>query len=476
MVKTVKSNLLIAGTCLLLVLPLDLIADGSYSDAMIKEVPHVRQKQDFCGEACVEMALKKLGHSINQDDVFNISGLDPLLARGCYTADLARAMKQIGFDAGTIWYSFNTTNATVEIEKQWKALHSDLVKGIPSIVCTHYNDQPGTSEHFRLVVGYDAKSDEIIYNEPAVEKGGYLRMKKDHFFKLWPLNSGNSTRQTVIRFRCQPSTITTITRKPGFTPADYAQHIMQLNKKISGKSFAIVIEPPFVVVGDEELETVRLRSEQTVRWAVKMLKQDYFKQDPDRILDIFLFKDKDSYEKNTAEIFNETPTTPFGFFSDEHHALIMNIATGGGTLVHEIVHPYMAANFTNCPSWFNEGLGSLYEQSQLRKGHIAGLVNWRLPGLVKEIKTDSLPSFPELLKTTSTEFYSSNRGNNYAQARYLCYYLQEKDLLVKFYKEFSNNSTKDPSGLETLQKVLGETDMNAFKKKWEKFVLKLMPD
>ena len=40
---------------------------------------------------------------------------------------------------------------------------------------------------------------------------------------------------------------------------------------------------------------------------------------------------------------------------------IMNIATGGGTLVHEIVHPYVEANFPGCPAWFNEGLGSLYE-------------------------------------------------------------------------------------------------------------------
>ena len=46
----------------------------------------------------------------------------------------------------------------------------------------------------------------------------------------------------------------------------------------------------------------------------------------------------------------------------------MNIATGGGTLVHEIVHPFVEANFPGCPTWFNEGLGSLYEQSAERKG------------------------------------------------------------------------------------------------------------
>ena len=32
-------------------------------------------------------------------------------------------------------------------------------------------------------------------------------------------------------------------------------------------------------------------------------------------------------------------------------------------LVHEMVHPFMDADFPACPAWFNEGLASLYEQS-----------------------------------------------------------------------------------------------------------------
>ena len=40
--------------------------------------------------------------------------------------------------------------------------------------------------------------------------------------------------------------------------------------------------------------------------------------------------------------------------------VVLGTSTGGGTLVHEIVHPFMRANFPNCPSWFDEGLASLY--------------------------------------------------------------------------------------------------------------------
>ena len=65
------------------------------------------------------------------------------------------------------------------------------------------------------------------------------------------------------------------------------------------------------------------------------------------------------------------------------------------------------------------------------------------------------------------------KGNNYAQARYLCYYLQEKNLLTKYYQEFTKNIKQDPNGYETLKKILNEKDMADFQKRWEQWVLKL---
>ena len=147
--------------------------------------------------------------------------------------------------------------------------------------------------------------------------------------------------------------------------------------------------------------------------------------------------------------------------------------TGGGTLVHEIVHPFMAANFPGCPAWFNEGLASLYEQSSGKGDRIVGLTNWRLAGLQDAITKGAVPSFKTLLSTTDHEFYHADPGTNYAQARYLCYFLQEKGLLTRYYHAFHANREKDPTGYETLRTVLGETDMDSLKKTWEGFVMEL---
>ncbi|HEV8607260.1 MAG TPA: hypothetical protein VGQ99_18115 [Tepidisphaeraceae bacterium] len=263
-----------------------------------------------------------------------------------------------------------------------------------------------------------------------------------------------------------------VTQAGAFTRAEYDAHIAKLKERVPA-GFSIVIQEPFVVIGDGGAVAVGRYSTGTVKWAVDHLKADFFQKDPEEILDIWLFKDRESYNKYTKEIFNDTPGTPYGYFSHKHKALIMNIATGGGTLVHEIVHPFMYANFPECPPWFNEGLGSLFEQCDERDGHITGATNWRLGGLQKAIKAGSVPSFKALMAMNSSEFYNEDRGTNYAQARYLCYYLQERGLLVGFYKQFLANQKEDPSGFKTLKKVLAEEDMEAFKKKWEGFVMKL---
>lgn len=259
-----------------------------------------------------------------------------------------------------------------------------------------------------------------------------------------------------------------------FTAADYARHIEKLKEKLPA-GFSIVIQEPFVVVGDEALPTVKQRAIGTVKFAVDRLKKQYFAKDPADILTVWLFKDKDSYEKHTRELFKDTPGTPFGYYSPEHKALIMNIATGGGTLVHEIVHPFMHTNFPACPPWFNEGMGSLYEQCGDRNGQITGYTNWRLAGLQKAIDKKQLPSFKELIAMDVAAFYTRDRGTNYAQARYLCYYLQERGLLGKYYQQFVAGQKDDPTGFQTLLAVLGlkEEALPQFQREWEAFVMKL---
>jgi hypothetical protein len=262
----------------------------------------------------------------------------------------------------------------------------------------------------------------------------------------------------------------------GYSPVAISNHLASVKAK-APRGFSVLWEPPFAIAGDAPEVVLRRVVTDTVRWATTRLKAEYFPREPKPFIDIWLFGSDASYRHHARVLFNDTPDTPFGYYSPKNRALIMNISTGGGTLIHEMVHAFMSANFEECPSWFNEGLASLYEQCGEEKGHIHGYPNWRLPKLQEAIRAGKVPSFAKLTAMSSDEFYGRTTGaaynQQYAQARYLCYYLQERGLLGKFYREFHDHVRTDPTGYNSLRKVLGETDMNAFQKKWEKFVLSL---
>jgi hypothetical protein len=446
-------------------------ATKHWSTVQLKKIPHIKQKPDFCGEACVAMALQGVGLVINQDDVFNVSKMNPERGMGVTTQELKVALENLGVQPGKVWYKVEAKQAGEQLNSLFDEIVTDLKDGTPSIVCTHFDESPDTTEHFRLIIGYDATKDEIIYHDPALDKGSELHMTRERFFHLWPLPYQPQS-WTVIRFRLKHGELNVPKKPVGTAPADWAQHILGLKKRVSDHS-TIVLEEPFVVIGNEQPSRVRERAVGVVRWTVQHLQQEYFPKKPNKILDIWLFADEESYRSESWRLFQDKPDTPYGYYSSSHNALVMNISTGGGTLVHEIVHPFMEANFPEAPSWFNEGLGSLYEQSAERKGHMVGLTNWRLAGLKRAIRHHDVPSFATLMSTSRDEFYDKDPGTNYSQSRYLLYYLQEKGLLKTYYEQFHQNHKQDPTGLNTLKKVLQTDDIPAFQTKWQRYVLRL---
>jgi hypothetical protein len=424
------------------------------------------------------MVLGWLGRKGTQDDVFDLAGIDPALGRGALTPELKRGLERLGFRVGDVWYRVDAARGAAELSRHFAELYADLARGVPSIVCMHYGEGPHTTEHFRLVVGYDPATDEVVYHEPAEDHGAYRRMKRARMLRLWPLVY-DPARWTLIRFRLDldpaspaaPAAASTA-RVHGHAPAEYAQHVLALKARL-GPGFSVMLEAPFVVAGDEPEPMVRARAVEIVRWATSRLRADFFEKEPARILDVLLFKDGSTYRKRAIDLFHSAPTTPYGYYSSENGALIMNIATGGGTLVHEIVHPYVEADFPDAPPWLNEGLGSLFEQSDERDGHIVGLTNWRLAGLQRAIAGRRVPPIEDLFRADAHAFYDEDPGTNYAVARYLCYYLQERGLLVRFYRDFRAHHGDDPTGMATLRSVLGEPDLAAFQPRWEAYVATL---
>jgi hypothetical protein len=200
------------------------------------------------------------------------------------------------------------------------------------------------------------------------------------------------------------------------------------------------------------------RAVETLRDYTQALSRTYFQRPPTRTVRVYLFRDKDSYQQYCNRAYDNPPRTPFGFYMPGERKIVVNLNTGQGTLAHELVHPLMEADFPRSPAWFNEGFASLFEQSTYKRGEsIRGIINWRIRSLKRALARPAPPTLSQMLALTRDDFYGNNSGINYAVARYLCLYLQERDLLARFYREFRESVRDDPTGSATLQTVTGRT-------------------
>jgi hypothetical protein len=240
-----------------------------------------------------------------------------------------------------------------------------------------------------------------------------------------------------------------------------------------GEGFTIdVVDDLFVVASNAEEKRTH-RALRILREYHAVLSRTYFERSPVRPVKVYLFADKKSYTSYVNRAYNDPPKTPFGFYWPNQRKIVMNIATGVGTLAHEMVHPLMEADFPRSPSWFNEGFASLFEESVFSPGGlIRGKVNWRLHTLHRALRRSDPPRLRKIASLGRDEFYEVESGINYAVARYLCLYLQERGKLIQYYKTFRDDYSEDRTGIRQLERVL-ERPLDEIERDWRRWVRRL---
>lgn len=238
-----------------------------------------------------------------------------------------------------------------------------------------------------------------------------------------------------------------------------------------GPGFSSICRPPYVLSGDLTTAELDAIYRDTIVPTARALSLMYFDRDPDEPICVLLFASEDSYRQTAKRIDGRSVADYHGYYIRTDRRVMINAATGAGTLAHELTHALAHFDFPNMPEWFDEGLASLYEESDFTSDNLqlVGLSNWRLNYLIHALHQKRLGSLEGLL--AARRIRTDQQTLDYAQSRYVCLYLQQRDMLPLYYRKLRANAATDPSGMQTLRDVFSVATLDDVDRHFRNWVI-----
>lgn len=215
-------------------------------------------------------------------------------------------------------------------------------------------------------------------------------------------------------------------------------------------SWSLRVCPPFILAGDLTAERLDQIFEETVVPTTRALQIDYFDQEPEVPIRMVILSSDESYRR-TLERFGQSKRAEYsGLYQRRERTILVNLSTGAGTLAHELTHALAHADFPEMPEWFDEGLASLHEESEFSADgrHLLGGDNWRIRFLREADQRDCWKTVAQLLERPFAE--PEVAALDYALARNLCLFLQDRGVLPAFYRKCRSRRHADAAGRSAL--------------------------
>jgi hypothetical protein len=152
----------------------------------------------------------------------------------------------------------------------------------------------------------------------------------------------------------------------------------------------------------------------------------------------------------------------------------------GATMRHEFLHVLHWRSMTRLgqrhPIWVMEGLCSLVEDYD-GVNEVIPATSWRTNAAKRLEKINKLTPIEKFCALSQASFTASRPLAQYAQARAIFLYLQQKGKLREWYAHYTDNFDTDPSGLASLMSVFG-TEPKEFDKQFRAWLrdLPLVPE
>jgi hypothetical protein len=242
-----------------------------------------------------------------------------------------------------------------------------------------------------------------------------------------------------------------------------------------GRTGHVLVCPPLVLAGDLSVAQLDRWERTILRPAAGAMHRAYFTREPDEPINVVLFATRSSYGRRAAGflVSGGKQLSPHGFYQPHLRLIVANAADGPATVLHELTHAYGDFDFPNAPGWLREGLAALHEHARLEDlpPRLVGLPGPRLKTLQEAIRNQQMPSLASLLQTT--DLADEQQSRYYAQARYFCFYLQQRGLLERAYRELRDGPHGNAADCQTILRLLQRQNWAEVDAEFQKFVLGL---
>lgn len=240
-----------------------------------------------------------------------------------------------------------------------------------------------------------------------------------------------------------------------------SQLAAQIRDRHSGMP-TVVIDTPFVLVSDLPSDALRELSTTSIRPIASALQSTFDLRPIERPFTIVLFADPERFRRFVGQTAGSWYARYYGFYLRQHRRVVVSLQSGEGTLAHELTHALIGDDHPGIPEWLDEGLASLFEESEVRSdgARIRGLANWRSAVLADAARRGSELDIHRLLETGRID--TRREGLDYALARQICLVLQRDGRLVQLYHWHRSQAGRDPSGIRALRSVIAPESIAQF--------------
>jgi len=284
-------------------------------------------------------------------------------------------------------------------------------------------------------------------------------------------------------------------------------------KKVVGElagSQQILVKPPFLLVAGpgkyyDRISAMKIPSQERgytlaqeeitrslpaiyrdlISPAVRRLKREYFDQAaPQRLIPIYIVGGRldeqglEQYAQYCETIHFRSCGSRIGYYLEYDNSIMVWLATGGGTLIHELVHALMASDFPDAPGWLNEGIASMNEE--LGPNGVP-LDNWRLAYAQALLQRfGRVIPIERLMGLSEADFeYGDLAPLHCAMARYFCLYLYEKHgVLPAVYKDIRHWPQVSPMApIDIIRSHLRGQSVRNIQEDWQRWIAgRALPD